>query len=76
MTQLDSMVDPRADLALDFAAQWEWYLHQNSEGGWTRDHLDNYMVEVLLTAMRQYIELSSECDAEDRETCEGGENHG
>ena len=72
---MDSMGDPRADLALDFAAQWEWYLFHNSEDRWTRDHVDHYMGLVLQTAVLQYIKLSSECDAEELR-CEGGENHG
>ena len=73
MNQLDGMGGIRADLSVDFAAQWEYFLaeHPTSEGRWTRDHLDEYLCKILFCMIKQYSVLSRECDIEDQEACRG-----
>ena len=75
MNKLESNAGMRADLAIDFAAQWEFFLdeHPSKEGRWTRDHLDEYLCKVLFCMIKQYSALSRECDIEDIENCRGGD---
>lgn len=74
MDKLISNAKVRADLSVDFEAHWEFFLeqHPSTDGRWTRDHVDEYLCQVLFCIIKQYSALSRECDIEDRETCRGG----